>query len=217
MRITDNEMTEDIGGRRKTRCIGITGGVGAGKSAVAEYLKERCRCRIFNADNEAKKLYAPGNAVFEAVVREAGEDILDEAGQIDRQAFSRKLFQDPELMQRVNAIVHPAVEGLILDAMALERAEGKRDFLFIEAALLIECGYGSILDELWYVYASADTRRRRLKESRGYTDEKIDGIFASQLPEEEYRRNCVRVIDNDGSVEDMKSCVDKILKGSGVK
>lgn len=201
--------------KRKTRCIGITGGVGAGKSAVLEYLKKTTRSRIFIADDEAKKLYTPGSPVFSRIVELAGEDILDAEGGLDRALFSQRLFSDRDLLEKVNATVHPAVESMILDAMAFEKAEGKRDFLFIEAALLIECGYDKLLDELWYVYASEDTRRRRLKERRGYTDEKIDGIFASQLKEDEYRRSCSRVIDNDADLEHMRSCVDDILRSIG--
>ena len=82
----------------------------------------------------------------------------------------------------------------------------------MEAALLIECGYEELLDELWYVYASADTRRKRLMESRGYSDEKIQSIFDSQMSDKEYRAHCRRVIDNDGSLEKMKDSVDSIIK-----
>ena len=202
-------LTDDF---RHTRCIGITGGVGAGKSSVITYLKEKTGSRVFNADEEAKKLYLPGNPVFDRIISVTGTDVLDEGGMLDRERFAARLFDDGELKDKINSIVHPAVKGLILDGMALERAEGKRDFYFIEAALLIECGYEEHLDELWYVYASEETRIKRLRDSRGYTDEKIRRIFDSQLSDKEYRKHCKRVIDNDGSPDDMKGDVDKILK-----
>lgn len=204
MRLTDDN--------KQTKCIGITGGVGSGKSSVLEYLSQRTRCRIFYSDDEAKKLYLPGHPVFDRIVREAGSDVLDDRGLIDKERFSARIFDDRELLDRINAIVHPAMERIILDNIALEKAEGKRDFFFVEAALLIECGYEKILDELWYIYASEDTRRRRLKENRGYTDEKIQQIFDSQLSDKEYRMHCKRVIDNDKSPEDMKRATDNILK-----
>lgn len=204
MRLTDY--------RKNTRCIGVTGGVGSGKSSVLAYLKEKTRCRIFNSDEEAKKLYLPGNPVFDRIVSETGYGVLDDSGALDRERFAARLFDDNELREKINAIVHPAMEKIILDNMALERTEGKRDFFFVEAALLIECGYGEILDELWYVYASEETRIKRLRDSRGYTDEKIRRIFDSQLSDKEYRKHCKRVIDNDGSPDDMKRAVDKILK-----
>ena len=205
MRLTDGDM-------KQTAFIGITGGVGSGKSEVLKYLRERTGSRIFCADEEAKKLYIPGSPVFDRIVSAAGRDILDEKGQPDRARFSEKLFKDRALREEINGIVHPAVEGLILDAMALEKISGKHEFLFIEAALLIECGYEEILHEIWYVYASEGKRIERLKATRGYSEEKIRSIFASQLTEEEYRKHCSRIIDNDGSIEDMKASVDKILK-----
>ena len=197
---------------RKTKCIGITGGVGAGKSAVLDYLREKTLCRIFYSDDEAKKLYDPQNAVFQRIKEAAGEDILKSDGSLDKKRFAARLFEDNDLRERINSIVHPAMESMILDNMALERSEGKRDFFFVEAALLVECGYDRILDELWYVYASEETRRKRLKDTRGYSDEKIRGIFDSQISEKEYREHCARVIDNDGSMQAMHASVDKILK-----
>ena len=76
------------------------------------------------------------------------------------------------------------------------------DFLFIEAALLIEDGYKKIVDELWYIFTKEEVRRERLKASRGYSDEKIDSIIASQLSEAEFRENSDFVIDNSGTMEE---------------
>ena len=198
-------------GFRHTKCIGITGGVGSGKSEVLSYLKEKTRCRVFYSDEEAKKLYIPGSEVFDRIVEAAGSDILDDRGEPDRERFAAKLFGDSGLRDKINSIVHPAVKNLILDNMALERAEGKRDFFFVEAALLIECGYEELLDELWYVFASEDVRRKRLKETRGYSDEKIRAILDSQMSDKEYRKHCRRIIDNDGDLERMHGSVDSIL------
>lgn len=214
MKLTEYQLTgmTYTGSKKKTRCIGITGGVGSGKSSVLEHLKKTTGCRVFCSDEEAKKLYIPGSAVFDRIIKEAGRDVLNEDGNIDKEKFAAKLFGDSSLRERINAIVHPAVEEMIFDNMALERAAGKRDYFFVEAALLIECGYEAYLDELWYVYASEDTRRQRLKESRGYSDEKIQDIFDSQLSDKEYRKHCRRIIDNDGSPEEMRRSVDNIIK-----
>lgn len=94
----------------------------------------------------------------------------------------------------MNAIIHPAVKVYILQKW-IRKESGTYCILFLEAALLIEEGYGKVADELWYIHADADIRRRRLKESRNYTDEKIDRIFASQLSRKNSTRNCVRVIE----------------------
>ena len=197
---------------KKTKCIGVTGGVGSGKSAVLDYLKEKTRCRVFYSDDEAKKLYIQGIPVFDKIIQAAGEDVLTADGKLDKERFAARIFDDKGLLDKINSIVHPAMQGIILDEMAYERAEGKRDLFFVEAALLIECGYEALLDEIWYVYAPEDVRRRRLKENRDYSDEKISAVFASQLSDEEYRKHCKRVIDNGGTMEAMRASVDSVLK-----
>jgi dephospho-CoA kinase len=84
--------------------------------------------------------------------------------------------------------------------------------LVLEAALLIEEHYDEICDEIWYIYTKEEIRRKRLKSSRGYTDEKIDGIFSSQLGEAEYRRKCKTVIDNNGTPQEAFAQIEEALR-----
>lgn len=91
------------------------------------------------------------------------------------------------------------------------RNQGRLDYFFFEAALLLEDHYEEVCDELWYIYASEDERRMRLKRDRGYTDEKIDQIFASQMPEKAFRQACAHVIDSSGSMEGTQAQVRQIL------
>ena len=97
------------------------------------------------------------------------------------------------------AIIHPAVKKYLADRLAEAKNKGDVELFFVEAALLIESGYEHIVDEMWYIYAREDVRRRRLSESRNYTPEKIEKIIASQLSEEEFRQHCDFVIDNSDS------------------
>ncbi len=216
MRHIDKELSAKRGDT-ETLCIGITGGVGSGKSSVMGYLSDSTNCRILVSDDEAKKLYVPGSPVFDMIIKTAGADVLAKDGSLDKNAFAARLFNDPFLRDKINNIVHPAVRSIISDTIKYEIASGEHEFLFIEAALLIENGYEEILDELWYVYASEETRRKRLRESRGYSDEKIDSIFASQLSEEGFREHCDRVIDNDGSMERMRASVDAAIEAVRVQ
>ncbi|MCD8067977.1 MAG: dephospho-CoA kinase, partial [Lachnospiraceae bacterium] len=172
------------------KVIGVTGGVGSGKSSVLALLKEICNCKILMADDIANLLKAPGQPCYQTVVSLLGEGVLSESGAIDNQEMSAAIFQNPELLAKVNAIIHPAVKAYILQAIKIEKERGEIDFLFLEAALLIECGYQAIVDEMWYVYADERTRLRRLFESRGYPEEKSREIIASQMTEEEYRKGC---------------------------
>ena len=96
----------------------------------------------------------------------------------------------------LNGIVHPLVKKYITEEIGWIRCAEKYDYVFVEAALLIEDHYDIICDELWYIYADEETRRERLKSSRRYSDEKIDSVFASQLSDEQFRSHCSRVIDN---------------------
>lgn len=184
------------------RFIGITGGVGSGKSAVLNLLKSNYNCKIIVADELAKELEKKGNVCYEKLVDLLGEEILDEEGQIDYSKMSKMIYEDGDLLERVNEIVHPAVEQEIMSIVEDARASGRFDYVFLEAALLIECGYNSTVDEMWYVYAPEDQRIARLKETRGYSDEKIQRIMDSQLSEEEFRNNSDFVIDNSGTVKE---------------
>ena len=191
--------------------IGITGGVGAGKSSVLQYMQENYRCRMILADNVGNQVKLPGEICYNQLVELLGSDILDENGFIDKNRMAEAIFSDKNVLEKVNAIIHPAVKDYILTEIEKEKQLQNYDFFFVEAALLIECGYGAHVDELWYIYASEDVRRRRLKLNRGYTDEKVSQIMSGQLKEEEFRANCQVVIDNGSDFSNTKKQIDKIL------
>ena len=114
--------------------------------------------------------------------------------------------------EKMNGIVHPAVKEYVEEQYRIEKEKGQLSCLFLEAALLIEEHYDEICDELWYINTSRENRRARLKESRGYSDAKVDQIFASQLSEEEYERHCKVVIDNNGLPEQTFAQIDEALR-----
>ena len=194
------------------KVIGITGGVGAGKSKILEYISSKYNCDIIMADKAAHMLEEPGQKCYDKLVALLGDSILNDAGGIDKAKMAEKIFSDKVLLAKVNEIVHPAVQEYILQCIQDRRAENKLNFLFIEAALLIEAGYADIVDELWYIYSDADTRRKRLKSSRAYSDEKIDSIIQEQLSEEEFRKNCNVIIDNSGYFETACKQIDRKLE-----
>ncbi len=185
--------------------IGITGGVGCGKSKVLEYLEANVNGRIVLADQVAHLVKEPGTETFDRLVELLGKDILTEAGDIDRLKMANLIFSDSEKLEKVNRIIHPAVKQYILNAIEEEREKGKISVFFLEAALLIEGGYLSCLDELWYIYCNEKVRKKRLQESRGYSEEKIRSIMAHQLTKEEFYRYADAMIDNSGDFSD--TCV----------
>lgn len=194
------------------RIIGFTGGVGSGKSRVLDYVRRRYNCRVVLADEVAHRVKEPGQGCYGALVEMLGEGVLAADGRIDRAAMAERIFADEEVLKAVNRVIHPAVKEYILGVIRQERQDGRLDFLFLEAALLIEDGYEDIVDELWYIYAPEALRRERLRVSRSYSDEKITGILARQLSEEEYRRHCGVVIDNSGSLADTYRQIDGKLE-----
>ena len=125
--------------------------------------------------------------------------------------MAARIFSNKELLLQVNAIIHPAVMDYILTEIQKEKEAGIQDFFFVEAALLIECGYASHVDEMWYVYASDEIRRERLRANRHYSDEKITSIMKGQLQEEEFRKHCQVVIDNSDDFCKTEKQIDKIL------
>ena len=194
------------------RFIGITGGIGAGKSEILNYIRRHYKCEIYLADQVAHLVKKKGTPCFVQLVELLGQDVVGPDGEIDKGKMAEKIFSDEEVLEQVNAIVHPAVRVFLMERLERARAVGEVELFFVEAALLIEAGYGEVVDELWYVYADAAVRRERLKKSRGYSDEKIESIMAQQLSDEIFRRNCDFVIDNSASLAESYRQIDKKLE-----
>ena len=181
--------------------IGITGGVGAGKSALLSYLAAMEGVLVLRADDLAHELMEPGHDCYDRLLEAfADEGVFDADGRLLPEELGRKIFSDPAKRRHCNAIVHPAVRAEILERVRSARKEGSCRVFFLEAALLLEEHYDEVCDELWYIYASEQTRRERLARTRGYSDEKITALLASQLTEEVFRSRCQRIIDNDGKL-----------------
>lgn len=193
------------------KIIGITGGVGAGKSQVLSYIKDNFNCIVVLADDIANKLKEPNEVCYLPMLEVLGTDVLDDTGAIDKKKMAQVIFSNPEILEKVNAIIHPAVIDRIKQMADDARDSGKIDYFFIEAALLIENGFNDYVDEMWYIYARDEVRRLRLKESRGYSDEKIDSIMASQLSEQEFRDNTDAVIDNSDDLNSTYRQIDRLL------
>ena len=192
--------------------IGITGGVGAGKSEILSYLGKKTGVRVMLADEIAHELMEAGTDCYKSLRQTFNdEDIWNSDGSFNREKLAKVIFSDKIKRDIMNSIVHPAVKEYVITQQEYEKERGELSLLVLEAALLIEEHYDKICDELWYIYTSEENRRDRLKASRGYSDEKIDNIFKSQLSEEEYRKYCAVVIDNNGSVEAAFEQIDKAL------
>lgn len=197
------------------RVIGITGGVGAGKSSVLGILQQECNCYIMKADDIANELKLKGNGCYGPIVDLLGESVLDSDGEINKRMMSIAIFTDNAKKKAVEDIIFPSVKKYIVAKIEELKNENKVDYIFIEAALLIEDGYEAICDEIWYVYASIPVRTQRLQESRNYTLDRIESILDSQLSDRQFREKCSEVIDNDGTQDNTINSIRSILERKG--
>ena len=157
--------------------IGVTGGVGSGKSLALEYLFEKYGCILLKADDYGNEVKLKGNECYKAIVELLGEEILDDNGEIIKSKMSDKIFGNDKLIAKVNSIIHPAVRKRI----ETEISKGKdKDIFVIEAALLVEADYFDVLNELWEIKSDEELRIKRLIDSRGYSLEKCRNIISSQ-------------------------------------
>ena len=182
--------------------IGVTGGVGTGKSTILQILKDEYDAVIIIADDIAREQMMPGEASYEAVVRYFGTEILTDGtgSEIDRGRLAEIVFHDEDKRQALNHMTHPLVKEEIQSLIWQYQEEGKQ-MIVVETAILIEAGYLELVDELWVVYTDYDKRVERLISSRGYTKEKIDSIISRQMTDSELKEYADFVIDNSYSME----------------
>lgn len=191
--------------------IGITGGVGSGKSKVLEYLSEKEGVAIYQADLLAHEVQRPGNSCYEEICAYFGEEILAEDGEIDRKKLGAIVFSDEEKLLTLNQMVHPAVEARVVELAEAEERAGCKWFI-LEAALLHQCFYREFLDEIWFVHTEESVRRERLKASRNYTDEKITSMIKSQPSEAVFREISSRIIENSADFSETMEQLNEAMK-----
>ena len=190
----------------KKRIVGITGGVGAGKSSVLAILKDSFDAKVILADLVAHDLMEPGSEGLNRVTEALGTSFIREDGSVDRKALAEIIFHDAKALETMNSIIHPMVWETIRE----EALKCEESLVIVEAAVFDTAPEG-LFDEMWYVYTTEENRILRLMESRGYTREKCESIIAKQDSEEQYRNRCGRVLDNNGTAEDIKRQLEEIL------
>lgn len=189
--------------------IGLTGGVGSGKTAVAEKLAGLADAELLIADELGHVVMAKGEEGYYQIVETFGNSILDSKGEIDRKKLSELVFGDLELLEKLNGIVHPAVKSYLAEYIAGKKQE--KGVLVLETAIMFETGCDKLCDEVWYVYVPLEIRMERLAGSRGYTEEKSLAIMRQQLGEEEFRGRCQREIWNGGSMQELEEGIRELL------
>lgn len=191
--------------------IGITGGIGTGKSTVLNLLKDKYGFKIFEADKIAHEIMNKGHETYEKIVEYFGNGILNSDLSINRRILSDVVFHDSEKLETLNSIVHPAVIAEILTEIEKCQSENGADKFVIEAALLIESGCFKICDSVWYIHADKEVRIARLIEGRGMSREQIESVMKNQLDKENFIKNTNAIIDNSGTIECTDKQIEKLL------
>ncbi|HET9887575.1 MAG TPA: dephospho-CoA kinase [bacterium] len=192
--------------------LGVTGGVGSGKSTVAKSLGDR-GARILDADAIVHELYRSGS-LAQQIARTFGADVLDANGAVQRAKLAEIVFRDPERRRELEQLVHPAVRAYVLKEIETLRRQGFAGIVVIDAALLVESSHPYPLDALVVVAAPAELRLARL-EARGMSRAEASRRMAAQATDEEKERRADFVVRNDGSPEDLEMRVDDMLHALG--
>ena len=191
--------------------IGITGGVGAGKSTVLDFLEERYQAYVMKADEIGHLVMEPGQACYEPVIALFGKQVIKENKTIDRRLVSDVVFSHPEMLEKLNQIIHPAVKQYIREQLMLKKQQGQK-VCVVEAALLLEDHYQEFCDTIWYIHTDEEIRIQRLIENRGYTREKSVSIIASQAPEAFFRANADYVVVNNGDFAQTRRQIEEGIR-----
>ena len=185
------------------KVYGITGGAGTGKSEVIKMLQQNFGGCVIMSDEVARELMQKGNISSQLIVEYFGRDILMDDGEIDRKKLADHVFNNKEALEKLNSMTHPYVKDEIRKLIAEAEASGECRFVALESAILLECGYEDICDEFWYVYTKPEIRRQRMKETRNYSDEKVDSVMRNQQPDEVFFEQCSFVIKNNTTLSDV--------------
>lgn len=191
----------------QAKIIGLTGGIGTGKSTVAKILEE-LGAAVIRADNVGHDVYAPGTPGWQRVTDTFGVQILAPDGTIDRKHLGRIVFADPEALTRLNGIVHPLIRDEVQRRIAAQRTAEPQKPIVLEAAILIEANWTRIVDEVWVVVAPAQDVVRRIAGERGLTHDDVRARTASQLDEGKRREHADVVIENTGTLDELRRQVE---------
>lgn len=185
------------------KVLGVTGGIGSGKSAATAILGT-LGAVVIDADRVGHETYLPGTTGWEQVVGEFGRGVVAADGTIDRQRLGAIVFADPARRARLDAIVHPLIRAAIAARLAGER-RGTRAALVIEAALLVEAQWDQLVDEVWLITAQRETVERRLMVQRGLDREAIALRLRAQLDDAQRAAHADVIIDNSGSLAALRA------------
>jgi dephospho-CoA kinase len=196
--------------------IGVTGGIGSGKSTVTKFLEE-LGAPIIDADKVGHAIYAPDGPAYNDVIAAFGAEILASDGTIDRRKLGPIVFADAGALKRLNSIVHPKMFALMGEMIEHLRAGGERNPIVVEAAILIEANWQALFDEIWLVIASKERVVERIERDRGLKPEQTEARIRAQLSDEERQKHSTLVITNNGTIDELREKVTHLWQAALVR
>ncbi len=188
--------------------IGITGGVGSGKSLVAKIARKKYNASLLIADELGHIVMEPGNNAYNKIIERFGRDILGDSSKIDRNKLADIVFNNDKERLYVNGIIHPEVIKYI--ERYINERKNQNGYIILETAVMYETGCDRFCNEIWYVHTPADTRIKRLSKNRGYTEEKSRQIIGKQKPDKFFMERAGRIIENPGSIKDLENIINSL-------
>lgn len=192
------------------KIIGVTGGIGSGKSTVSSALRD-LGAAVVDADVLARNVTARGGKALNELVESFGEDVLNENGELDREKLASIAFNDNAKLNSLNCITHKHISDKIIDTVDILKNSGKWEIIVIDAPIPVENGFLDLTDEVWVVAADRETRIKRVMDRSGYTYDDAADRINSQLRDEEYLKMADEVLYNNGSMEELEQAVVKLF------
>jgi len=193
------------------KTIGVTGGIGSGKSTAVQILAE-LGAFVIDADRVGHEIYRPGTAGWDAIVAAFGRDIVAADGTIDRKRLGAMVFADPSQLARLNAIAHPLIRAAVGARIAAQRAVGAPLPIVVEAALLVEAKWDSLVDEVWLITADPAVVEERLAAQRGLDAAAVAARRQAQLSDEERAARADVIIDNSGALPALRTQLERLWR-----
>jgi dephospho-CoA kinase len=193
--------------------IGVTGGIGSGKSTVTKFL-EALGAPIIDADKVGHAIYAPDGPAYSDMIAAFGRGILASDGTIDRRKLGPIVFANAGALKRLNSIVHPKMFARMGEMIKHLRAGGERNPIVVEAAILIEANWQALFDEIWLVVASKERVVERIERERGLKPEQTEARIRAQLSDEERQKHSTLVISNNGTLDELRENVTRLWQSA---
>jgi dephospho-CoA kinase len=184
--------------------IGLTGGIGSGKTTVTNILAE-LGAPIIDADKVGHAIYAPGGPAYADMIAAFGNGILADDRTIDRSKLGPIVFTDPAKLKRLNAIVHPKMYARMREMIDAMRTAGEARPIVVEAAILIEANWMPLFNEIWLIVAAKERVIERVQRDRGLASVQVEARIKAQLSDDERRKHAAFVIRNDGTIDDLRA------------